>query len=367
MLKPILHVNLLSELETDDYVRMFSVVHSIQSVDLRNVGQFKDGVVDFVLERDIPIIHLRLDAANLVSDHKWREYFSRCGHRLESLKLSWLENSMDDDGFVHLVSHCPGLRRIKLRKCFKLGATALAALSKLSHLEHLSLRGLTAPSSTALAGLIAAVGPRLRTLSLQDFSDIDDDVLATIRSFCSNLTKLKLTGNDVCTDAGFRRLFFDSANPPLSFIDLSSNRSVDYATPDGPDDPIGLASGGFEALMEHSGPALEHLNISSCRHISYNSLATAFDGSKRYPQLSIIDVSFLTKIDTAVFASMFKSCPLLTKVAAFGCFNAIGVSVPQGVAVIGLPDVRTVELNASHAYSLWILIDFRERLICQIL
>ena len=322
----------------DDYIRIFSVIPNVKSVNLRNAGQLKDEVLDYIMERDIPIKDLHLEAANLVSNEKWSEYFSRCGHRLQSLKLAWLDYAMDDATCVHLVRHCPNLQRLKLRKCFKLGDDALNAMSELSSLEHLSLRLLLPTSSGTLADLIAVVGPKLRTLSLENFTDADDNVLATIRSACKSLVKLRFTENDYCTDAGFKMLFADSANPPLSFVDLSSNRSIDYSAPDGPKDPVGLASAGFEALMEHSGSALEQLDISSCRHISYGSFSKTFDGKRQYPLLKSINISFLTKVDTTIVAAMFKSCPQLIKVTAFGCFNVTDVVTPRGVAIIGLCD-----------------------------
>ena len=328
------------ELEVEDYIRLFQVVPRVQNLNLRNAGQFKDEVLDFMMERDVPTKHLQLGAANLVSNAKWVEYFKKCGHRLETLKLSWLDNSMDEDAFSNLVRYCPNLRRLKLKKCFKLGDATLGAMTELTSLEHLTLHFNLPTSSKSLAELISAVGPNLQTLSLQNFTDADDNVLTTIRSRCKKLHKLRFTENDYCTDAGFVALFSDWSNPQLSFIDLSSNRSVDYSVPDGPEDPVGLASAGFGALMKHSGSAIEHLDISSCRHIDYDTFSKVFNGRRQYPLLKDINVSFLTKVDTSVVAGMFKSCPRLIKMTAFGCFNVTDVAVPKGVALIGLPHAQ---------------------------
>ncbi|KAL9103619.1 MAG: hypothetical protein Q9163_001346 [Psora crenata] len=329
-----------SKLEADDYIRIFSIVPQLQSLNLRNAGQFKNEVLDFILERDIPLRSLQIEGANLVSNDKWCEYFSCCGHRLGTLKLAWLDYAMDDDACMKLVRHCPNLKRLKLRKCFKLGDPALSALSELGHLEHLSLRFALSTASETLADLISAVGPNLRTLSLESFTDADDRVLATIRSSCPRLTKFRFTENDVCTDAGFKELFTNPAIPPLSFADLSSNRSIDCDAPGGPEDPIGLCSTGFQALMDHSRSSLERLDISSCRHISYESFSNAFNGTKEYPLLKDINISFLPKVDTANVVAMFRCCPLLNKLTAFGCFNITDVVVPKGVALIGVPDAQ---------------------------
>ena len=312
----------------------------VQNLNLRNAGQFKDEVLDFMMERNVPIRHLQLEAANLVSNDKWVEYFEKCGQRLETLKLSWLDYSMDDYAFSSLVRYCPKLTRLKLKKCFKLGDMALGAMTELTNLEHLSLHFNLPTLSKGLAELISVIGPNLRTLSLQSFTDADDNVLIAIRSRCNRLQKLRFTENDYCTDAGFVTLFSDWSNSQLSFVDLSSNRSIDYSAPDGPEEPIGLASAGFEALMKHSGSAVERLDISSCRHIAYDTFTKIFNGRHQYPLLKDVNVSFLTKIDTSVVAGMFKSCPRLIKVTAFGCFNITDVSVPRGVALIGLPHAQ---------------------------
>ena len=312
----------------------------MQNLNLRNAGQFKDEVVDYIIERDVPIRNLQLEASNLVSNGKWAEFFENCGHRLESLKLSWLDYSMDDETFTGLISHCPNIRRLKMKKCFRLGDVALGAMSRLRQLEHLSLHFPMATTPNVLADLISSVGPGLRTLSLEGFSDADDNVLSMIHSSCTQLNKLRFTENDFCTDAGFTSLFIDWSNPALAFIDLSSNRSVDYAVPDGPEDPLGLASGGFEALMGHSGSRLERLDISSCRHIAYGSFSKVFDGKQQYPVLKDLNISFLTKIDTSIVAGIFRSCPELIKVTAFGCFNVTDVAVPKGVALIGVPNAQ---------------------------
>lgn len=288
----------------------------------------------------MPLKSLQLEAANLITNEKWIEFFQNRGAGLESLKLAWLDSTMDDHTFMHLVRNCPNLLRLKLKKCFRLGDASLDAITELKQLEHLSLRVTCEISSAAIVHLVTSTGSKLRTLSLENFEDANDSVLNTIHSTCANLTKLRFTENDICTDAAFTSLFTNWPNPPLTFIDLSSTRSVDCAKPDGPDDPIGLSSAGFLALMNHSGSTLEYLDISSCRHITYEAFAKVFDGRKKYPNLKKINVTFLTNVDTTIAAGIFKSCPQLVQLTAFGCFNITGVVVPKGVVLIGVPNAQ---------------------------
>ena len=329
-----------TELETEDYIKIFSIVPKVQKLNLRTAGQFKDEVVDYIVERGVPLTSLQLDAANLVSDERWIKLAAYCTNRLESLKLSWLDYSMDDSTFTNLAHNCPKIRRLKLKKCFRIGDKAIDAIARLEQLEHLTLALPTTTSSASLMRLVSSVGSGLRTLCLEGFSDADDEVLDAMHASCTRLSKLRFTENDYCTDAGFVSLFTAWANPPLVYADLSSNRSVDYAAPDGPEDPVGLASAGFEALINHSGSRLERLDIRSCRHISYETFSKIFNSKKLYPCLKDINISFLTKVDTSVVAGMFKSCPELVKLTAFGCFNVIDVAVPKGVALIGVPNAQ---------------------------
>ncbi|KAL8975160.1 MAG: hypothetical protein Q9197_000617 [Variospora fuerteventurae] len=328
------------KLELEDYIKIFSFAPQIHTLNLQNAGQFKDEVIDYIMERDIPIQNLKLYAANLILNSKWIEYFAKCGHRLESLQLKWLNCSLDDEAFMHLVEHCPNLKRLKLKQCWQLGDPAVAAMQHLEKLEHLSLHFKEPVSAESLVAMITAIGPNLRTLSLEAFYNADDSVLQAIHTHCTRLEKLRLTENDACTDAGYTELFTNWANPPLIFLDLSSNRSLDCDKPEGTEDLAGLATSGFEAMMAHSGSALRTLTIASCRHIEREGLANVWDGKKEYPCLKTADVSFVKRMDTMVVAGLFKSCPQLTKLTAFGCFSVSDVMVPKGVALIGVPNAQ---------------------------
>ncbi|KAL8808365.1 MAG: hypothetical protein Q9182_000185 [Xanthomendoza sp. 2 TL-2023] len=328
------------ELEVEDYIRVFSFAPRLHTLSLRQAGQFKDEVLDYIMERDVPLKHLKLYAANLITNDKWTEFFTKCGHRLESLQLRDLDYSLDDNVFMHLVRGCPNLKRLKMKKCWRLGDVALGAIQELTSLEHLSLQFKQATTAANLSEMIIAIGPNLRTLSLENFHDADNSVLKAIETHCAQLQKLRFTDNDLCTDSGYAELFTNWANPPLAFVDFSSNRSVDYNNPDGTDEGIGFGTAGFEALMAHSGSRLETLMIPSCRHITREGLEKVFNAHKRYPLVQTADISFVRKTDTPIVAGIFKSCPQMTKLTAFGCFSVSDVMVPKGVALIGVPNAQ---------------------------
>ncbi|KAL1994637.1 hypothetical protein VTN49DRAFT_2107 [Thermomyces lanuginosus] len=324
-----------AKLETEDFERIFMCMPRLVNVNLRFAGQLKDSVLEYAMGRPLRIKHLYLDATNLVSDGCWRQLLIKLGPQLETLKLSNLDSSFDDETVATLATHCPNLRRLKLKSCWKLGDGALDAISRMEALEHLSLEFIRPTQPEKVVHLVEQRGPKLRTLSLQSFRDTDDRLLDAIHQHCRQLEKLRLADNSVCTDQGYTRLFTEWDNPALRFVDLSSTRDVDNANPDGPEEPIGLASQGIAALMQHSGSRLEVLNISSCRHISHEAFEQVFHADQRYPRLREMDISFQTSLDDFLVASIFRSCPALQKLTAFGCFKVRDVRVPAGVALIG--------------------------------
>jgi DNA repair protein RAD7 len=313
---------------------------NVESVDLRNAGQVKDKVLKYMVEKKIPLKHLQLAGSNLVSDDGWKMLFKHYGMELLSLKLSWLDCAFDDDTVAFLVDHCPNIQRLKLKKCFKIGDRGLNSLGNLQRLEHLSLDLPRETTERQLIYVADKTGSNLRTLSLERFLDASDEFLAVVKQRCQRLEKLRFTDNAICTDQGFADLFTEWVNPPLTFVDFSSNRDVDNANPDGPENPVGLASAGFTALMEHSGRHIQKLDISSCRHITHDAFSKVFDGVKRYPELKELNISFLTIMDDFIVACIFKSCPTLVKLTAFACFKVKDVLVPAGVALIGVPNAQ---------------------------
>ena len=307
----------------------------LTDVNLRFAGQMKDTSLRSLTNNQIKVKHLCLDASNLVTDACWLDLFHKAGAGLESVKLSNLDSALDDQTVAAMCESCPGLVRLKLKQCWKTGNASIEAISRLPALEHLSLNFIQEIDHDVLVEAVRVLAPKLKTLSLEGFHDADDELLEILRDRCRSLQKLRLTDNDMFTDAGFTHLFRGWANTSLRFVDVSSTRDVDFSNPDGPEDPTGLASEGLVALMEHSGSTIEHLNIASCRHVTHGAFQRVFAEGKRYPQLRELDVSFHTVLDDYVVQSIIRSCPALRKLTAFSCFNVRDVRVPMGLALIG--------------------------------
>lgn len=324
-----------AQLQTDDYHRILALMPDLIKLNLRFVTPMKDNIFDYMVENNKSIRDLHLRAPNLVTDDCWRRFFIKMGPRLQSLKLWDLDAAFDNKTAEVMCENCTGLERLKLQHIVKIGDETLTAISSLKALKHLSLWFSQDTKPEPLLKIISSVGPNLRTLSLQEFKNADDTLLQSIHDHCRSLTKLRFTNNDLCTDQALTSLFRDWSNPPLTYVDFYALRDVDMSNPAGPPEPIGLASNGFIALMEHSGSKIQSLSIASCRHISRDAFETVFDENKRYPHLKNFDISFTGPVDDYIAQCIVRCCPALTKLVAFGCFNIRDLKVNMGVAVIG--------------------------------
>jgi DNA repair protein RAD7 len=331
------------DLETEDYDQIFAIVPHLKKLSLRNCCQFKDSNVEYMIEKAKDLVDLQLLGANLVSNDKWIDLFIARGQDLRSLKLEWLDAAFDDQAVEALTTFCPNLERLKLERCKQIGPDSIDAIAHLKKLQHLTLCYQKDIPRDRVVNLIANVGSELRTLGLERFVDAEnengptDDLLDVIHNTCTHLEKLRFSENNECSDAGYVNLFTEWSNPPLRYMDVNSTRDIDNSNPSGPENPVGLSSLGFHALMQHSGSKLEYLDISSCRHISHETFAHIFSAEQTWPCLREINLSFCPVVDTQVVAGIFRSCPQIKKVVTFGCFEVQEVVVPRDIVLIGAP------------------------------
>lgn len=324
-----------AHLETDDFYQILKSKPELTKLNIRFVTPMKDPVFYYMMEKNKGIRDLHLDSPNLVTNECWRQVFTTIGPRLESLKLWNLNAAFDDKTAEIMCENCTVLERLKLKYLSKVGNTGLRAISSLRALRHLSLCFSEEIASESLIEMISSVGSNLHSLSLEDFKLFEDSLLQCIHEHCHQLIKLRLTNNSICSDKALATLFRGWANPALKFVDFHGLRNVDRSNRQGPSEPIGLASDGFIALMEHSGRSIISLNVASCRHISRGAYETVFDEDKSYPYLRHIDVSFNEAVDDYIVQRLFRCCHSLRKIVVFGCFKIRDLKVPRGIAVIG--------------------------------
>ena len=309
----------------------------IESLYLTHANQFKDEVLDYVTGHpDVALLRFRLEGANLIKDEVWRRFFAAKGGKLESVQLSCMDGHFDDETFAVLVRASRRLIRLKFDRLWKLTGTSMENMGDIKSLRQLTWsRPFADILSSSVAKMLEKIGSDLETLCLDKFSALDDDVFASIHNSCHRLRKLRITENSRLTDNGFVGLFTDWSNPALRYISFRYCRDVNPNDATENKEGIGLCSDGFKALMKHSGARLERLHMTSCRHVSYEAFSTVFDGQQTYPHLRSIDVSFCSAVNDVIVAAIFKSCPNLKSIWAFGCFDVGDVVVPPGVILTG--------------------------------
>ena len=336
-----------AKLSSDDYIRIFQIVPKVKTLRLRNAVQFKNKVMDHLLATTVALENLSLHGANLIDDKRWDRFLNEKSSRLKSLKVYHTDGHFGDEQIELLAKTCPDLERLKICHNQKVTDKGLCHISKLANLKHLSLEIYKTTSSPPYVEIITSIGPALRTLSLATVHYIDDSVLHSIHENCQDISKLRITDNEVLTDKGFANLFTNWYNPPLTYIDLHKCRHIDAAVPRENPGGIGLGSLGFEALMAHSGSALRYLDVHSCRHISLETFEKVFAADKKYLEMKEMNISFCQSVNDFVVGSIFRACPNLKTLKVFGNFGVKDVRVPRGKILIGVPNALGMQIEGT--------------------
>jgi DNA repair protein RAD7 len=337
-----------AKLSSDDYIRIFQIVPKIKNLRLRNAVQFKNLVMDHLLATRVELESLSLHGANLIDDERWDQFLSEKGPHLRALKVYHTDGHFGDDQLKLLSKTCPNLRRLKISHNQKVTDAGLEHIAGLTNLEHLSLEIYKDTTSAPYVEIINSVGSALRTLSLATVHIIDDSVLNAIHENCQTVRKLRITDNEVLTNAAFAALFTNWYNPPLTYIDFHKCRHIDASVPKDNPDGIGLASLGFAALMAHSGSHLRYLDVHSCRHISLETFEAVFAPEKKYPELREMNLSFCQSVNDFVVGSIYRACPNLKTLKVFGNFGVRDVRVPKGKILIGVPNALGMQIEGTE-------------------
>ncbi|KJK94729.1 hypothetical protein H633G_01446 [Metarhizium anisopliae BRIP 53284] len=335
-----IHIYDGARLGDQDYISIFQVSPKLRRFKARSAIQFKDGVMDYLLSRDIALESFYLHGANLLSEQKWREFFSTKGQTLKGVQVYYTDKHFGDDTIVTMENHCPNLLRLKIENNQKVTDKGVEAIGNLSSLQHIGLQLQNSPSPGAINAAVSKIGHNLKTLSLKIVPDADDTVLQTIHQQCHSLAKLRITDSENMTDKGFADLFTNWNNPPLQFVDLQKCRYIDASQPRTNHNNVGLCDEGFKALMAHSGQGLEDLNVHACRHITKQAFEDVFSETSTYPELKTLEISFCEEVTDFILGCIFRACPKIKEVNVFGCMKVREVKVPRGVILVGVPNAQ---------------------------
>ncbi|KAH9921033.1 RNI-like protein [Fomitopsis serialis] len=272
----------------------------------------------------------------LVRTLAWQD-FLRAHPSLEGFLITQSPR-FDLDCMRALVESCKGLKELRLSEIGLIEDAFLKLLKPLAgtltslEISKPGSAGTPDPlSEEALIDLVAAVGGALTHLDLSSNRDLTDQFLFKgLKPHMRQLTSLKLVGTPELTNAGVAE-FFDTwvataqtagkvPNPPLEVIDISRNHQ--------------LGTDALFALLEHSGPALRHLNVHDWKETSQDSLQTI---AARAPNLRTLDIGFCREVDDWVVKSLVESCQTLSEVKVWGCQRlTVGCPRKRGINIIGV-------------------------------
>jgi len=264
----------------------------------------------------------------LVRPSAWQEFFKE-HPKLEGFLITQSPR-FDPACMAALVTHCPGVKELRLREIGHMQDAFLDEIKKLQHgLWSLDISDPTdSCSETALSDLVATFGKTLVHLNLSKHCLLTDTFLTEgLQANTKCLESLTLSYLPELTDSGVAKFFQKwTGNPALVALDLARNEV--------------LAGAALEAILKHSAKRLEQLNINGWKDVGYDQLKeigyTAIELKK-------LDVGWCRAVDDFLLKGWLEGenvkgvlkggCKRLEEVKVWGC-NKVGAACPRKVCLI---------------------------------
>jgi len=299
------------EISTNELRKIAAILPTLRYLMLRFCGSMTDEVLSYYSTQLIELKGIELGGPFLVTKSCYMQFFEARGPQLEELTITDTFR-VDADVISSLVDNCPNLKELRLRQIVKLDNEAVRLLTGLTNLKVLEISD---PGEDvqdgAVIDVLNSVGSGLRELDLSGCMLLTDQTLLAIRQCCPRLNTFSLTEAEDVTDEGVAQLFRNwDINPGLQYVNLSRLRKLTYF--------------GIEAILEHSGRALEVLNINSCP-LQPNAWSFWWQEGTKLERLRSLDVGFVRSVNDAVVEKLCGICPNLgeLKVCLFTAMSTI--------------------------------------------
>eukprot|EP01113_Clastostelium_recurvatum_P019350 TRINITY_DN2281_c0_g1_i3.p1 TRINITY_DN2281_c0_g1~~TRINITY_DN2281_c0_g1_i3.p1 ORF type:complete len:1891 (-),score=415.16 TRINITY_DN2281_c0_g1_i3:873-6545(-) len=308
----------------------------------------------------------------------------KCRARMQSLNLSWCE-AVSDESLVRLAHCCPSLNAINLSKCKRVSDVGVVALAKscAESLERVVLENCSVTDASLFT--LASHCPNLTNLDCSQCDKVTDLGVTKISQGCMNMQALSLDECNI-TDVGVSALaasadggehgcfFLESIRlaycrhltdvslrklsigcPNLTTLDLSYC-NFNNQTPNEAMAPIGecITAMGLreslkrwprlttlrlrgmdglttESILDGTHPSLRVLNLSWCRNIEDQALASI---SRQCPALETCDIARCPKITNNAVQELATRCSDLRQINVTGCKD-VSSSLVQKLSAIG--------------------------------
>jgi DNA repair protein RAD7 len=312
------------ELTPPAFCAMASLNPNLTSLCLEYCGCIEDTAINAWCTSTPNLTRLELLGPFLVRPPAWKAFFE--SHpKLEGFLITQSPR-FDVECTESLISNCPGLKELRLKEVGLMSDEIVEVIGTakggLTHLDLAYPGKPDAVSEAALIDLMKQVGSTLLHLNLSGNKNLTDTFLTDgIRTHARVLETLKLANLVLLTDEGVAQFFTtwsrSKKNPPLECIDLSRNHE--------------LSTTALDALLLHSGPRLEVLNINAWKATSQEALMGI---PKHAPKLVKADLGFCREIDDFIIKALMEECKRLKEIKCWGCHLVTG-AFPRKVCCFG--------------------------------
>ncbi|RXW23189.1 hypothetical protein EST38_g2674 [Candolleomyces aberdarensis] len=312
---------------------------NLTSLRLDFCGQLDDPAFK-VFTTSLPALErIELLGPFLVRSPAWKD-FIKAHPNLEGFLITQSPR-FDLDCLRELVSHCTGLKELRLKEFGKMSDAFLDEIAdnlggqgdSESILEYLDISspGGESCSDAAVVNLLSAIGGSLRYLDVSKHDLLTDEfLLGGLQQHTHSLESLSIAHCPEITSKALASLFNEWENPPLVSLDASRNPE--------------LQTDALEAIMKHSGSRLENLNINGWKDVEENGLR---DIGRKGKEMRKLDVGFCRNVDDFIIKAWLEGedvkgrkkggCTELVELKVWGC-NRVTPNCPKklGLALHGV-------------------------------
>ncbi|KAF8914669.1 hypothetical protein CPB85DRAFT_1560873 [Mucidula mucida] len=274
-------------------------------------GLISDAVIS-TWSNSLPnLVSLQLLGPFLIKPPAWIQFFTshpklECFFITQSPRfdLECLNSLIDTSGKT--------LQKLGLQEVGQLSDEFLQSIERLAgHLKILDISDPSTPcSDDALINLLEAVGSTLTSLNISGHHAAEDAVLLNgVQPNVQCLSSLAIRGLGKLSNEGVADFFSGwTSNPPLASLDISRI-------------PL-LKSEALLAMLEHSGSALQELNINGWKGVENEALEQI---GVRAPELRTVDLGFCRGVDDFTLKGLIeKNNGVIREIKVWGCNRVDG-------------------------------------------
>jgi hypothetical protein len=278
---------------------------NLTTLQLAFCGRLVDVTLSTMVSRLDSLEHLILTGPFLIRKECWQSTIHTIGDKLRTFDISDTAR-WDEECTLRLVTQCPNLEVVGLKRIVGLSDASIQWLSKLEKLKSLDLTEPTYITDVSVVPIIEALGVNLEKLVLDGCVELSDATLEAITRNCPNLHSLSLALLDRITDDCVVKCF-QSWRQNHGLLTLNLTRCV------------GIKDMGVQAILAHSGASLEILNLNSLDDLTQDTFKLFTDSECEVGNdLVELDVCFVRCVNDDVVYKLSMACKELRVLKVYG-------------------------------------------------